>query len=147
MKQGFAAPDDTPLHMPICGILGVAILTGVSFRKALGVFEDIRLEANPRARRYGKGWKGYTNFSEQKEAFRRLGYNLGHFRLGDRTLKHWALTADPHFPFYVQVRGHIMATHGPMIFDQDAPKGKHVSEHRKRRCNVLNVYWAKPRLD
>lgn len=139
---GFEAPADYA-RGPVCGILGVAMVAGISFTESVTLFNQVRIARDPKARLFGRGWQGRTHDWEREAVLDLLGLSWGRWRLNDRTLRHFVLTSDPTWRYMVRTSGHIMTIHGHYCVDQGSPQGCHIDKFWKRRATVTDVWYVR----
>ena len=110
-------PSDTPLRMPNCGVIAVAVVAGTTYREAEDLF---RTRFNKRA-----NWRGKTQATQRTRVLEILGLTVVRQYARPRTtMRLWLDTYyDPDKTYELTVTGHAVAIKDGMLFDQQFTHG------------------------
>ena len=110
-------PSDTPLNMPNCGVIAVAVLSGRTYREVEDLFRE----------KFGRTakWRGRTLATERTRALIRLGLTVQRTYAARRTtMKMWLDTHyDPDKTYELTITGHAVAIKDGLLCDQQFTHG------------------------
>lgn len=121
------------VRKPICGVLAVAVIAGVTFKEA-----TLAIKANmlPHQKRHG----GKTYHEQRLGALKQLGVEFhDQLRLDRITLNHWLCSSNPisGTMYMINVTGHVIIYKDGFVIDQ---RGKvPYEEYPNKRQYVRNV--------
>lgn len=130
-------PEDTPLGLPNCGVVAVAMLAGVSYEEARAAVASCRDHGNH------PSWKGRTYPEERLGALVKLGVVMKRMRSFERTtLNRFSQKVEPYYgAWMVDAGGHSVAIIDGIMYDQHNVRGTSVGrEFAGRRHRVVRCY-------
>lgn len=105
--DGLALPDDAKLR-PVCGVVAVAAIAGITFAEAWSAMSKNRPAS----------WQGWTHESERTAMLAEMGVKLVKLYANRTTLNALSKRLDPEARYIIRTNRHVVVVHRGQVLDQ-----------------------------
>lgn len=105
--EGLALPMDAT-RRPVCGVVVVAAVAGVTFSDAWGLLAGM----------HKPGWKGWTDERVRNTALMHYGVKLARIHVNRTTLNALAPRLDPERRYIIRTSRHVQLVYRGQVLDQ-----------------------------